>query len=69
VDVKALYTFQQLYIYFIPMFTNLGFINAIVALVRFLWFRKHLSEVGEYTYFCDFVVKLEADLYVQRQDF
>ncbi|GJN67148.1 hypothetical protein PLICBS_001172 [Purpureocillium lilacinum] len=46
VDVKELYTFQQLYIYFVPIFTNLGFINAVVALVRFLWFRKHLSNVA-----------------------
>ncbi|OAQ77176.1 trk family potassium uptake protein [Purpureocillium lilacinum] len=46
IDVKDLYTFQQLYIYFVPIFTNLGFINAVVALVRFLWFRKHLSKVA-----------------------
>ncbi|KAK9444508.1 trk family potassium uptake protein [Metarhizium brunneum] len=46
VDVKTLYTFQQLYIYFIPIFTNLGFINAVVVLVRFIWFRKHLSKVA-----------------------
>ncbi|OAQ60915.1 cation transport protein domain-containing protein [Pochonia chlamydosporia 170] len=46
VDVKDLYTYQQLYIYFIPVFTNLGFINAIVALVRFLLFRKHLNKVA-----------------------
>lgn len=47
VDVKELYTYQQLYIYFIPIFTNLGFINAVVALVRFLLFRKHLKQVGQ----------------------
>ncbi|KJZ70104.1 hypothetical protein HIM_10507 [Hirsutella minnesotensis 3608] len=46
IDVKELYTFQQLYIYFVPIFTNLGFINAVVALVRFLWFRKHLSNIA-----------------------
>lgn len=46
VDVKELYTYQQLYIYFIPMFTNLGFINAFTVLVRLFWFRKHLKKVG-----------------------
>lgn len=46
VDVKELYLYQQLYIYFIPILTNLGFINAIVVLVRFLWFRKHLNTSG-----------------------
>jgi hypothetical protein len=46
VDVKNLYTYQQLYLYFIPMFTNLGFINAFTVLVRLVWFRKHLKKVG-----------------------
>ncbi|RFU78452.1 trk family potassium uptake [Trichoderma arundinaceum] len=46
IDVRDLYTYQQLYIYFIPIFTNLGFTNAVVVLVRFLWFRKHLSRVA-----------------------
>ncbi|EFQ96947.1 high-affinity potassium transporter [Nannizzia gypsea CBS 118893] len=45
-DLKELYTYQQLYVYFIPMFTNLGFINSVVVLVRFLWFRKHLSKLA-----------------------
>lgn len=39
-------TYQQLYIYFIPMLTNLGFINAIAVLVRFYWFRKHVKQIG-----------------------
>lgn len=38
--------YQQLYIYFIPMFTNLGFINAFTVAIRLYWFRKHLSKVG-----------------------
>ncbi|KAJ4854607.1 cation transport protein domain-containing protein [Trichoderma breve] len=46
IDVRDLYMYQQLYIYFIPIFTNLGFINAVVVLVRFLWFRKHLGRVA-----------------------
>lgn len=29
------------------MFTNLGFINAVVALARLHLFRKHLSTVGQ----------------------
>ncbi|KAG9258890.1 high-affinity potassium transporter [Emericellopsis atlantica] len=46
VDVKELYLYQQLYLYFIPMFTNLGFINAFTVLVRLFWFRKHLKKVA-----------------------
>lgn len=50
-DVKNLYTYQQLYLYFIPMFTNLGFINAFTVLVRLVWFRKHLKKVGAFNVF------------------
>lgn len=46
VDVKDLQLYQQLYIYFIPMFTNLGFINALTVLVRLIWFRKYLKKAG-----------------------
>ncbi|OAQ96881.1 hypothetical protein LLEC1_04348 [Akanthomyces lecanii] len=46
IDVKELYTYQQLYIYFIPIFTNLGFINIIVVIVRLHWFKKHLKRVA-----------------------
>ncbi|KAJ3472666.1 hypothetical protein NLG97_g10804 [Lecanicillium saksenae] len=45
-DVKDLYTYQQLYIYFIPILTNLGFINIIVVIVRLHWFKKHLNKVA-----------------------
>ncbi|CAH0020285.1 unnamed protein product [Clonostachys rhizophaga] len=45
VDVKDLILYQQLYIYFIPIITNLGFINAFTVLVRLIWFRKHLKKV------------------------
>uniref|UniRef100_A0A8H7MZC2 Potassium transport protein n=1 Tax=Bionectria ochroleuca TaxID=29856 RepID=A0A8H7MZC2_BIOOC len=46
VDVKDLMLYQQLYIYFIPIVTNLGFINAFTVLVRLIWFRKHLKKVA-----------------------
>lgn len=46
VDVKELKTYQQLAIYFIPIFTNLGFINIIVVAVRLYWFDKHLGILG-----------------------
>ncbi|CAG9951597.1 unnamed protein product [Clonostachys rosea f. rosea IK726] len=46
VDVKDLQLYQQLYIYFIPMFTNLGFINSLVVLVRLIWFRKYLKKAA-----------------------
>lgn len=48
VDLKLLSTSQQLYLYFVPMFTNLGFVNVLVVIVRLSWFRKHLKESGEY---------------------
>lgn len=46
VDVKELKLYQQLYIYFVPMVTNMGFINIIVVVVRLFWFKKHLKQVG-----------------------
>ncbi|KAH6880063.1 cation transport protein-domain-containing protein [Thelonectria olida] len=46
VDLKLLKTYQQLFMYFVPIFTNLGFINIIVVVVRLWWFRKHLQKAG-----------------------
>ncbi|RSL62441.1 hypothetical protein CEP53_004790 [Fusarium sp. AF-6] len=46
VDVKELKTYQQLYIYFVPMLTNLGFVNIIVVVVRLHWFRSHLKRLA-----------------------
>ncbi|KAL1619076.1 hypothetical protein SLS54_006928 [Diplodia seriata] len=46
VDVNALKTYQQLVIYFLPIVTNLGFINIIVVIVRLHWFEKRLKEVA-----------------------
>ncbi|KAH7309580.1 cation transport protein-domain-containing protein [Stachybotrys elegans] len=46
VDVKELMLYQQLAVYFVPMITNIGFINIIVVVVRLLWFRKHLKKMA-----------------------
>jgi hypothetical protein len=46
VDLRDLKTFQQLFLYFIPIVTNLGFINILVVVVRLWWFRKHLKKLG-----------------------
>ncbi|KAJ5160881.1 uncharacterized protein N7482_007885 [Penicillium canariense] len=43
VDVKALKTYQQVYIYIIPILGNFGFINIIVVIFRVRWFEKHLK--------------------------
>ena len=47
VDVKELKTYQQVYIYLIPILGNLGFINIIVVVFRVRWFEKHLKAKGE----------------------
>ncbi|KAF3210380.1 hypothetical protein TWF106_010676 [Orbilia oligospora] len=44
IDVKDLKMYQQLVIYFIPMFTNLGFINVVVVVVRLYWFEKRIEQ-------------------------
>ncbi|EGY23409.1 low-affinity potassium transport protein [Verticillium dahliae VdLs.17] len=46
VDVKDLKTYQQVYIYVIPIITNLMFINAMVVPVRLFWFRRLLKQAG-----------------------
>ncbi|KAK2472071.1 hypothetical protein H9L39_15951 [Fusarium oxysporum f. sp. albedinis] len=46
VDLKELETYQQLYLYFVPMFTNLGFVNIIVVVVRLFWFRRKLKNAA-----------------------
>ncbi|RGP71704.1 low-affinity potassium transport [Fusarium longipes] len=46
VDVKELKTYQQLYLYFIPIITNLGFINIAVVVVRLYWFKRHLKRLA-----------------------
>ncbi|KAF7586671.1 low affinity potassium transporter [Aspergillus hancockii] len=46
VDVKDLKTYQQVYIYLIPILGNLGFINIIVVVFRVRWFEKHLKAIA-----------------------
>lgn len=46
IDVKDIPTYQQVYIYVIPIITNLLFINAMVVPVRLLWFRRRLREAA-----------------------
>ncbi|CAG8019797.1 unnamed protein product, partial [Penicillium salamii] len=48
VDVKALKTYQQVYIYLIPILGNLGFINIIVVVFRVRWFETHLKGLAPY---------------------
>jgi hypothetical protein len=45
--VKDLKFYQQLYIYVIPIITNLGFINIVVVAVRLRWFEKRFKAAGE----------------------
>lgn len=52
VDLKDLKTYQQLYLYFVPLVTNIGFINIIVVVIRLWWFRKHLKKLGEMDCHC-----------------
>lgn len=44
--MKELKIYQQLFIYFVPIVTNLGFINILVVIVRLHWFEKRLKEIG-----------------------
>ncbi|KAF4452557.1 Low-affinity potassium transport [Fusarium albosuccineum] len=46
VDLKELKIYQQLYLYFIPVITNLCFINIAVVVVRLYWFRRHLKRLA-----------------------
>ena len=49
VDVKQMKTYQQLVVYFIPIITQMGFINIVVIEVRLHWFEKRLKEIGTAT--------------------
>ncbi|KAL2840719.1 cation transport protein-domain-containing protein [Aspergillus pseudodeflectus] len=46
VDVKDLKTYQQLFIYFVPLVSNLGFVNILIVVVRLYWFEKRLKEIA-----------------------
>ncbi|KAG5770317.1 hypothetical protein H9Q73_013244 [Fusarium xylarioides] len=43
VDVPVLKTYQQLFLYFVPLVCNLVTINIIVVVVRLIWFRRYLK--------------------------
>ncbi|OAX79563.1 hypothetical protein ACJ72_06115, partial [Emergomyces africanus] len=45
-DIKDLKTYQQLFIYVIPIISHLGFINIAVVLVRLYWFKKKLDKIA-----------------------
>lgn len=45
-DCKDLALYQQLYIYFVPLLTNLGFVNIMVVVVRLYWFSKRIDKLG-----------------------
>ena len=47
IDVKELKTYQQVYLYIIPILGNLGFVNILVVLVRLRWFKKRFETVGK----------------------
>ncbi|KAL4921682.1 cation transport protein-domain-containing protein [Aspergillus aurantiobrunneus] len=46
VDVKDLKTYQQLFMYFVPLVSNLGFVNIIIVVVRLYMFEKRLKEIA-----------------------
>jgi hypothetical protein len=46
VDVKALKTYQQIFIHITPIITNLGFVNIIVVVVRLRWFSRRFKDLG-----------------------
>ncbi|KAJ5624105.1 hypothetical protein N7510_000414, partial [Penicillium lagena] len=46
IDLKALKTYQQVYLYVIPTLGNLMVINIAVVVVRLWWFEKHLKEIA-----------------------
>ncbi|EWG51153.1 hypothetical protein FVEG_16760 [Fusarium verticillioides 7600] len=46
VDVPVLKTYQQLFLYFVPLVCNLVTINIIVVVVRLIWFRRYLKNAA-----------------------
>ncbi|CAF3655608.1 unnamed protein product [Fusarium graminearum] len=46
IDVPVLRTYQQLYLYFIPLVCNTVVINIIVVVARLIWFRKYLKKAA-----------------------
>ncbi|RKL24485.1 hypothetical protein BFJ68_g488 [Fusarium oxysporum] len=46
VDVPVLKTYQQLFLYFVPLVCNIVTINIIVVVVRLVWFRRYLKNAA-----------------------
>ncbi|KAK2126155.1 cation transport protein-domain-containing protein [Fusarium oxysporum II5] len=46
VDVPVLKTYQQLFLYFVPLVCNIVTINIIVVIVRLIWFRRYLKNAA-----------------------
>ncbi|KAL4990566.1 cation transport protein-domain-containing protein [Aspergillus falconensis] len=46
VDLKELKTYQQLFLYFVPIVSNLGFVNILIVVIRLYWFEKRLKEIA-----------------------
>ncbi|KAH7111301.1 potassium transport protein 1 [Dendryphion nanum] len=46
VDVSDLKTYQQVFIYIVPIITNLGFVNIVVVIVRLRWFRQRFKQIA-----------------------
>ncbi|QLI66422.1 Potassium transport protein 1 [Metarhizium brunneum] len=45
-NLNELKLYQQLYLYFATVFTQMGFVNILVVVVRLYWFNKHLNSFG-----------------------
>lgn len=52
VDVPVLKTYQQLFLYFVPLVCNIVTINIIVVVVRLVWFRRYLKNAGQFVLAC-----------------
>ncbi|CAI6335467.1 unnamed protein product [Periconia digitata] len=46
VDVKDLKTYQQVFIYIVPIITNLGFVNIVVVIFRLRWFQQRFKKIA-----------------------
>ncbi|CAG8035820.1 unnamed protein product [Penicillium nalgiovense] len=67
VDVKSLKTYQQVYIYLIPILGNLGFINIIVIVFRVRWFEKRFKEVAPHLLRSQAPAEQDAEAHLKRK--
>ncbi|KAJ5554609.1 hypothetical protein N7513_004568 [Penicillium frequentans] len=67
IDVKVLKTYQQVYIYLIPILGNFGFINIIVVIVRLRWFKKRLQEIAPHILRPQLSVEQDAEAQLQAE--